>query len=366
MKLDLPFISTLRSFFSWWGEELYSFVPDSIKKLLGHVTEHIIVKKDEKAIVLYRVNAKGTRFLAELPNDQDNETAIEDLIRKYPQLSSAEVILELRPSQVLSRDIQLPLAAKNSLHQVVAYELDRYTPFTADQVYYDVQITGKDTEAGQLTAQMAVIPRHKLDDLCEELFACELHPAIARLSNSDEGLPAFNLLPSELRPSRSSVPKIVSIVVGLLLLLLLLGLLLVPLWSEQRLITDLEGELSVVSKEANEVQGLKKSVETRLRETNFLLDKKRSEPVLVHVLEDLTKRLPDGTWLTYLQYKNGNLQVRGESADASSLIALIEASPLFENTRFVSPVTRNSVANTDRFQLAMDVLNGGVFDRKSE
>ena len=151
-----------------------------------------------------------------------------------------------------------------------------------------------------------------------------------------------------------------------MLLLLLLGLMLVPLWSDKNTVAELEQALNTVSKEANEVQRLQKSVETQLRETNFLLEKKRTEPVLVYVLDDLTKLMPDGTWLTYLQYKSGDLQVRGESTDASSLIGLVEASPLFENTRFVSPVTRNSASNTDRFQLAMDVLNGGVFDRKTE
>jgi len=366
LKLDLSLVAPLRSFFSWWGDELATFVPDSIKQLLGQSTEHIVVKKQQAAMTLLLVSAKGTRLLAELPNDEDNEAAVDALMREHPQLASTEVILELGSSQVLSRDIQLPLAAKNSLNQVVAYELDRYTPFTAEQVYYDVQITGKDTEAGQLTAQMAVIPKQKLDDLCEELLVCGLQPTTARISCQDQTAPKFNLLPSELRPTRSSLPKIISFVLGALLLLLLLGLLLIPIWSEEKIIADLEQELNTVSKEANEVQDLKKTVETQLRETNFLLDKKRSEPVLVYVLDDLTKRLPDGTWLTYFQYKNGNLQVRGESADASSLIALIEKSPLFENTRFVSPVTRNSAANTDRFQLAMDVLNGGVFDRKPE
>ena len=364
MKFDLPFSDAVRSFFSWWGDELYTFVPDGFKKILGQATDHIIVKKDQTAITLNLLNAKGTRFLAELPNDEDNESAVDELMRDHPQLASAEVILELKPTQVLSREIQLPLAARSNLSQVVAYELDRYTPFTAEQVYYDVQVTGKDTESGQLSAQLAVIPRQKLDDLCEELIASGLHPTVARLTNQDSTGPMFNLLPNELRPRKSSVPKMISVGVGLLLFVLLLGLLMVPIWSDERIIADLEQQLSSVSKDANEVQRLQKNVETQLRETTFLLDKKSTEPVIVYMLQDLTKRMPDNTWLTYLQYQGGNLQVRGESTDASSLIALVESSPQFQNTRFVSPVTRNSASNTDRFQLAMDVLNGGVFDRK--
>ena len=214
MKQDLPFFIPIRSFFTWWGEELYSFVPDGLKKILGQATEHIIVRKDQTAITLYVLNTKGLRLLAELPNDDDNEMAVNAVIRDHPQLASADVILELKPSQVLSREIQLPLAARGNLHQVVAYELDRYTPFNADQVYHDVQITGKDTEVGQLTAQLAVIPKQKLDDLCEELIACGLHPTIARLSGQNNNSLMFNLLPSELRPKKSILPKVMTIVVG--------------------------------------------------------------------------------------------------------------------------------------------------------
>ncbi len=366
MKLEIPFEMQIRSFFSWWGEELSTFVPNGLKKLLGQATDHLLVNKDHVGMTLSIANAKRVRQLANLPNDVDDAAALDEIRKQYPELSSADVILELKRSQVLTREIRLPLAAKSNLHQVVAYELDRYTPFTAEQVYYDVQITGKDTETGQLSAQLALIPKQKLDDLCEELIACGLHPTVARLVGQNGHSPQFNLLPSELRPKKSSVSKIVSVALGSLLALLLLGLLLVPLWSEKRVVADLEQEVKTVGKVANEVQELKKRVETELHDTSFLLDQKRTQPVLVFMFDDLTKRIPDGTWLTYMQYSKGNLQVRGESPDASSLIALVEASPVFKNTRFVSPVTRNTASNTDRFQLAMDVKNGGIFDRKSK
>ncbi len=366
MKLEMPFELQIRSFFSWWGDELGALIPDDLKKLLGQATSHLLVKKDHIGMTLSLVSAKRVRQLANLPNDVDHASALKQIRQHHKELSSIDVILELMSSQVLTREIRLPLAAKNNLHQVVAYELDRYTPFTPDQVYYDVQITGKDTESGQLSAQLVLIPKQKLDDLCEELIACGLHPTVARLHDEEGQSTVFNLLPNELRPIKSSAPKIASIVLGSLLILLLLGLLLVPLWSEKRVVADLEKEVTVVSQVANEVQTLKKQVETELHDTSFLLDQKRTQPVLVFMFDDLTKRIPDGTWLTYMQYSKGNLQVRGESPDASSLIALVEASPVFNNTRFVSPVTRNTASNTDRFQLAMDVENGGIFDRKSK
>jgi general secretion pathway protein L len=365
----MPFDIPVHSFFSWWGEELGTFVPDGLKRLLGQTTEYLLVKKDQTATTLSLVSTKSIRELGKVTNDDadlEDVNAVKQLMQNYPELASAEVVLELKPQQVLTREIKLPLAAKKNLHQVVAYELDRYTPFTADQVYYDVQITGKDTETGLLTAQLALIPKQNLDDLCEELIACELHPTVARLTDNNGSTPRFNLLPTELRPTKNSLPKILSFAIGLLLSLLLLGLLLVPQWFQQRIIDDLEQELDVVSKVANEVQTLKKRVETQLQETNYLLDKKRTQPVVLHMFDDLPKRIPDTTWLTYMQYKNGDLQIRGESPDASSLIALVEASPMFKNTQFVSPVTRSSASNTDRFQLKIEVLNGGVFDRKSK
>ena len=60
--------------------------------------------------------------------------------------------------------------------------------------------------------------------------------------------------------------------------------------------------------------------------------------------------------LSYLQYTEGHWQIQGESPVASNLISILEASDVFENVRFVSPVTQDSNSKLERFQISLDSL----------
>ncbi|HYR01407.1 MAG TPA: PilN domain-containing protein, partial [Casimicrobiaceae bacterium] len=71
-------------------------------------------------------------------------------------------------------------------------------------------------------------------------------------------------------------------------------------------------------------------------------------PSLVQVLEDITKTLPDDTWLTQLDVRGGTrgkearreLLLRGESANAGRLVSLLEDSKAFVEAAPRSPTTK--------------------------
>ena len=51
---------------------------------------------------------------------------------------AGQVVLVLPDDQVLRRTVELPLAARENLREVVSFELDRYTPFAAEDVMFDL------------------------------------------------------------------------------------------------------------------------------------------------------------------------------------------------------------------------------------
>jgi general secretion pathway protein L len=59
------------------------------------------------------------------------------------------------------------------------------------------------------------------------------------------------------------------------------------------------------------------------------------------------------------------LQIQGESPAASTLIAVLEASELFANARFASPVTQDSISKLERFQITVDVTKTGSTEATS-
>src|SRR4030043_419050 len=71
------------------------------------------------------------------------------------------------------------------------------------------------------------------------------------------------------------------------------------------------------------------------------LDQIRSGEISkVEVLEELTRLLPNTTWIWNLKYKGKEMELSGFADSASDLIPLLDKSPLFEKVEFLAPVTK--------------------------
>ena len=63
----------------------------------------------------------------------------------------------------------------------------------------------------------------------------------------------------------------------------------------------------------------------------------------------------DDSWLAYLQYGDGQLQLQGESPAASNLLADLEGSDYFAKVNFASPVTQDKASGVERFQISAEI-----------
>ena len=82
--------------------------------------------------------------------------------------------------------------------------------------------------------------------------------------------------------------------------------------------------------------------------------------MLVDTIDRLSKLLKDDTWVSQLKYSNGNLELLGESANASDILAILEKTNYFKNARFISPVTQDQQTNKERFQLSTEIIPHSV------
>lgn len=167
----------------------------------------------------------------------------------------------------------------------------------------------------------------------------------------------YNLLPEKYRPADDHWLKTLNTVLAAMVVALLISLAVLPIWTTSSEIAQLEEQIRKVGKTAKEVDALRQETETLLHQAQFLQEKKRTEPLMLDMLEQLTRVMPDDTWLNGLQYKDRKIVIQGQSPSASSLIERIEASPYFKNTSFVSPVTKDTTNGLERFQIASEVIN---------
>ena len=356
--IDLNF----KQFFRWWKRELAFLVPEKIKELVNDQQGFIIIRPEGSQLVLsYVVNGQSETL--EIPESAARELTFQRLCEKDERLAKAKVILRLTGHDAIQKELGLPAAAKENLDQVVAYELDRYTPFKAEQVYFAVKPLDVVNEPGQIRVMLILTTRELLDGLYDDIKALGLSLWFVDYEGSPNNLDdldySYNLLPEKLRQKTAKLPGLMHWGLITLTCLLLMAVIVMPVVLEYQTVNVLQIKADALEKDAKKVKALQKEIDAVIDETRQLLKEKSATPEVIVMLNTLSALIKDDTWLSYAQYSDGHLQIQGESPAASTLIAVLEASELFENARFASPVTQDSISKLERFQSTVDVAKAG-------
>ena len=75
------------------------------------------------------------------------------------------------------------------------------------------------------------------------------------------------------------------------------------------------------------------------------------------LLARLTELLDDATYLHEFSLSQGKLVLRGQSADAARLIAVLTAEPSIRDPAFAAPVTRVENAAADLFTIRAELVH---------
>ncbi len=113
----------------------------------------------------------------------------------------------------------------------------------------------------------------------------------------------------------------------------------------------LQEALAQVRRDAAEGSDLAEKIEQLRAAATVISTKRTAKPLLVEVLEDLSVRIPDDSYLQRIELRQGEVQLVGVSTAASNLIRQIEASPLLADVRFESSVTRDATSGKERFTI---------------
>ncbi|HXX35066.1 MAG TPA: PilN domain-containing protein [Thermodesulfobacteriota bacterium] len=150
----------------------------------------------------------------------------------------------------------------------------------------------------------------------------------------------LNLLPLEMRKKVREIGKPVLIALTSLAVLLTLT------WGGGTFIrytTELNTVNAEIKKRRPEVEALEKLQKQRdncCKEMSELDQIRSTEVSKVEVLQELTKVIPDTTWIWNLKYNGKEIELSGFADSASDLIPILDKSPLFEKVEFMAPVTK--------------------------
>ncbi|TAK62578.1 PilN domain-containing protein [Methylobacter sp.] len=352
----------VKKFFRWWLRELDFLVPEKVRQLVNEKQGFIVVRPqhNNQLALTYVLNGVAGP-LAVLERNASGLAQYKALQAKDERLAKANLILRLTQQEAIQRELTLPAAVKENLLQVVTYELDRYTPFTAEQVYFAVKPMEGENEPGHIKVMLVLTPKETLDALYEDIKTMGMSPLFvdyeAMPNDLEQRYDGYNLLPEALREKTANTSRFIYGGLVAAVCLLLGAMLALPVFFEYQTVSALQQKIDAIEKDAKGVKALQLEIDAMIDETRLLIAEKTAVPAVVDMLNALSTLMKDDTWLSYLQYSDGHLQIQGESPSASALIGVLEDSDMFANARFVSPVTQDKVSKQEKFQITVDVTS---------
>ena len=341
----------LRGFLAWWGAGLARWLPVRWRQLLAASVDRLLLQVDGEGIRLRRQMAGELQDVATLPllasrgaQDDPLATVLTGTAADLPRW------LLLPAASGLRRTLQLPGAARERLREVLGFEIERQTPFTAGEVLYDGRVLHV-RDDGQLQVELVVVPRKRFDDASAALAGLSSWLAGVDLSDADGRPLGINLLPVSQRTLRANPWRWWNLVFAVVFLVgLTLGLAQILAnrhEAARRLQADVDARSAQARSVAQQRQRLVDSVEGGI----YLQQQRNARPTVVEVMDELARRLPDGTYLEKVAIEGGQLTIIGLSNQASALVGKLEGArpwnaPALSGALQPDPRTRN-----DRFTL---------------
>lgn len=349
--------SPLPAFMAWWGGELRTLLPvrwqaffsgGNVWCLLHHENGEWQVRRSGQP----QTTAPWSDALDAPAQQAMLSTAVAGVDRQDLRLA-----LCLPQESVLRRRLLLPEAARDNLRQIGAFEMDRQTPFRADQVYYDLRELPGTAPAGRMAAELVAAPRTAVDAKLDHLRNAGIQIDAVDLCEGDKRL-GVNLLPPEMARAHRDPRRRLNLALAggaVLLLLLCLGQ-----WLHNRTdaLATMQSQVDDMHADAQKVAELRKQLEDSAGASGFLARRKTESVAVVDVLQDLTARIPDDTWLErFTVDSSGQVGMQGQSAKAASLIDTLQNSKLLTGANFQGVIQRDPATNKERFYMNAQLRN---------
>ena len=326
----------------WWTGELRSFVPRQLRTLFQSKDLRVGLAAD--AITVRRSSRSSTTI--SLPLGEADQESLKRLLKRR------RIAVVLPAGRAIICPVELPLAAERSVQQALRFEVDRRTPFRADQVYLGYRIRQRDSAGRRLLIDMICVPKRLLD------------PIRGMVTDAQGSIGSVSVVLSqgsvdlEVGTSRSAAGGSNRVVVlgwALGIGAALAGVL-VPLARLETAAQNLEAEVADLRLKASKAGELERQI-SEIIDREKALDAFLADKAPLALLAELGRIAGDDTYLTSFRFDGAAVSIDGSARSAAVLAELIEGSPLFRNPTFRTAVIPSMNAGED-FSLSFTMERG--------
>ena len=290
----------------------------------------------------------------------DSLASVVALAMNALKVTGAQMRLVVPKAWTVVKTAEFPLVVKDTLSDVIAYELDRLTPLSPEKAFYDFRILAEDEN--RIRILLAAIKAEKLQPYLDALTEKGITiggvstAGVPGLDPEENGgvVDKINLLEKGIH-QRPKTPMALTVL--LLALLFASGLFWMasPLQIEVKKIEIINREIAVRKDEVKKVEALKKEIAGLEKEIAAIDAFRTARPLTINLLKEMTQVLPNNVWLSRVRFTESAAEIEGYAASAADTLPKLEASRYFKKVEFASPTTRDVRLNADRFIIKMEI-----------
>ena len=343
-------LTSLSGGLHWWLVQLGEMLPAKIRSGLQHDKLKLVLELQDQQL---KISVGEKRWVLPSPWEQSE---LPDQLKKV--ISKAQfVTLTLSQDMTLQTRISVPRSARGYIDNVVRFEMDRLTPFKADQVYYDTGSIVDEPGTEQCSVELYLVPIDKLNMILDQLSQLGIETDRV-IPHEFTGRPDcnFNMLSKSQESNIKTRSKHFQLSLLTINILLLIAVVTVPLIEKKARIDQLKEQVSELRFQAERVFDIREERQTLFQQQEDYVALRKEQGSTLNLIAELTRLLPDTVWLNKIAMQGSALRIQGEAVNASELIALLQNSGQLTDVSFFSPVTQNPRSGKERFMISAQLL----------
>jgi general secretion pathway protein L len=311
----------------------------------------LVVESAEDELTLYAGGAPSQKLLGRIALSAPDAGPEAQSILKSLRGSHATVSLD--PRRFVFRTLELPQRATEFLGAIVRAQIDRLTPWQPDQAAFGWSRPAPHADGDRISLTVAATDKSLIARLLRVVQQAGAGIVVARVAVPNATGTEPDIVVAETAAAAFDVAFWRRLLAWLSLLALALAVSSsIYAWVTVASLDRKHDRFARMTAATRALIAQRASASDPAAAARQMLEHRKSDgPFVTLVIEALSRILPDDTFVTQLQIEGAQLRLMGLTADAPTLIRLIEKSDLFTNANFFAPTTRLPEEPRDRFNI---------------
>lgn len=341
----------LIEFATWWAEQMRDLLPASWSRRSGGQDSALVVSVSDADLEL---SQRSRRRVSQLGRFGSDDAGLERARAALAARAHPKTMVLVPPADtLLEREVTLPLAAERDAGRVLGYEMDRLTPFTAQDVFWTWAVIQRDRVRGVLRLRLSLVPRTAVADSLSVLDRIGVIPTVMEAQAPDGAMRVITMSNGD---SDGGIWRKRAMAGGLGLCgVLAAAAMAIPFLRQSAEMAAVEARIETLQPRVQLVEQMRRRLAGTSAGADVVAAERARTGDLLELLAVVTDILPDDTFLTDFTMNQGKLGLAGQSAAAAKLIPALAAEPLLKNPIFIAPVTRNETGAADLFSIRAEL-----------